>query len=73
MSFAYSILSRAVGDGLLAERKLNGDPTIIASDNHEELQRIISQGKRSEGILRQNGQIGFLKMAYERGGVPYDE
>ena len=73
MSWADAILARAVGDGLLAQKKLDGDTTIIASDNHEELQRIISQGRRAEGTLRQIGKLDYLKMAYRRGGVTYVE
>jgi hypothetical protein len=73
MSFAYSILCRAVSDGLLAQKKLEGDTTIMASDNHEGLQRIVSQGKEAEGVLRQNNQTHFLKQAYARGEVPFAE
>ena len=46
MTWSDAVLARAEGDGLLVQRKLNGDPAIVASDNHEEPQRIISQGKR---------------------------
>ena len=75
MSYDLMILGIAVADGLLAQRKLDGDPDIIATDEPRELQAIVSQGKRAEAILRQNGDKGrmFLKQAYERGGVEYVE
>jgi hypothetical protein len=75
MSYGLMILGIAVSDGLLAQRKLDGDPDIIATDEPRELQAIISQGKRAEAILRRNGDKGrmFLKQAYERGGVEYVE
>jgi hypothetical protein len=73
MSYDLMILGVAVGDGLLAQRKLDGDTSIIAPDAHDHLQAIVSQGKSAEGILRQAGDKGrhFLKQAYERGGVAY--
>ena len=73
MSWADSIATGAVQDGLLAQRKLDGDPDIIATDDHEELLRIGSQGKRMEGLLRELGKLDWLKMAYERARVPYVE
>ena len=75
MSYDLMILGIAVADGLLAQRKMDGDPHIIATDEPRELQAIVSQGKRAEAILRQNGDKGrmFLKQAYERGGVEYVE
>jgi hypothetical protein len=75
MTYDLMILGRAVGDGLLAQRKLDGDTTVIAPEDHDQLQAIVSQGKGAEGILRQAGDKGrhFLKMAYERGRVPYVE
>ncbi len=71
MTWADAVASRAVQDGLLAERKLRGDPDIIATDDREELQRIISQGKRCEGTLRKHGKEDWIKMAYARAGVKY--
>lgn len=73
MSYDLMILGRAVGDGLLAQRRLDGDTTVIAPEDHGQLQAIISQGKSAEGILRQAGEKGlrFLKRAYERAEVPY--
>jgi hypothetical protein len=73
MTWSDAVLAVSVVDGLLAQRKLDGDSTIIANDDREELQRIISQGKRPEGILRQNGQTLFLKQAYARAEVAYVE
>ncbi|MBM4463859.1 MAG: hypothetical protein FJ012_11155 [Chloroflexi bacterium] len=75
MSYALAMLGIAVSDGLMAQRKLDGDPDIIATDDPRELQAIVSQGKRAETILRQNGDKGrgFLRQAYKRGGVEYVE
>lgn len=73
MTWADAIASRAVQDGLLAQRKLDGDQTIVATDDHDELQRIVSQGKRCEGTLRRQGKLDWLRMAYERARVKYLE
>ena len=73
MTWSDAVIAISVGDGLLAQRKLDGDTTITATDDREELQRIVSQGKASEGILRQIGKLGFLKRAYQRGGIPCPE
>ena len=75
MSYDLMILGIAVADGLLAQRKLDGDTSIIAPDDPAHLQAIVSQGKRAEGILRRSGEkaMGFLKQAYERDEVEYVE
>jgi len=73
MTWADFIAARTVQDGLLAQRKLDGDPDIIAPDDHDELQHIVSQGKRMEGVLRMLGKHAWLKKAYERAEVPYAE
>jgi hypothetical protein len=62
-----------VKDGLLAQRKLDGDKDVLATDDHEELQRLVSQGKRSEGLLRQLKKIDWLKRAYQKAEVPFVE
>jgi len=72
MTWSEALLARAVQEGLYAQRKLNGDPSILGPDDHNELQLIISQGKRAEGTLRQIGKLDYLRMAYEKGGVTYD-
>ncbi len=73
MTWADAVASGAVQDGLLAQRKLDGDPDIIATDDHDELRRIVSQGKRCEGILRKQGKDDWIKIAYERAGEKYIE
>ncbi len=73
MTYADSIACRAIKDGLLAERKLHGDPDVIATSDHEELQHLISQGKRMEELMRDLGKTDWIKAAYERAGVSYVE
>jgi hypothetical protein len=68
MTFTEAMLGIAVTDGLLAMRKLNGDKTIIAPEDPQVLQAIISQGKRAEGILRRNGGEAYIRDAYRRAG-----
>ncbi len=69
MTWADAIASIAVQDGLLAQRKLDGDPDIIATDDHDELQYIVSRGKHMEGVLRRQGKQNWIRMAYERATV----
>jgi hypothetical protein len=71
MSFGEAMLGIAVTDGLLAMRKLDGDQTIIAPDDPQVLQAIISQGKFAEGVLRRNGVEAYIRGAYERAGLAY--
>ncbi len=75
MSWSDAVLGMAVTDGLLAQRKLDGDTTIIAPDDPQTLQAIVSQGKRSEGILRRHGGEAYIRGAYRRAGqeCPYQE
>lgn len=68
MSFAEAMLGIAVSDGLLAQRKVDGDKTIYAPDDPRVLQAIISQGKFAEGVLRRNGGEGYIEAAYRRAG-----
>ena len=71
MSWSDAVASMAVIDGLLAQRKVDGDKTIYAPDDPQVLQAIISQGKRSEGILRRNGGETYIESAYRSAGVTY--
>jgi len=73
LSWADSLATRAVIDGLLAQRKVDGDMTIIAPGDPQVLQAIISQGKRVEGTLRAVGREDYLKRAYEKAEVQYVE
>jgi len=71
MTFADALASIAVQDGLLAQRKLDGDPDIIATDDHDELQYLVSRGKRMESLLLRQGKQNWIRMAYERAKVVY--
>ena len=71
MSWSDAVASMAVIDGLLAQRKVDGDKTIYAPDDPQVLQAIISQGKRAEGILRRNGGEAYIESAYRSAGVTY--
>jgi hypothetical protein len=71
MSFAEAMLGIAITDGLLAQRKLDGDKTIYAPDDPQVLQAIISQGKLAEGILRCNDGEAYIESAYRSAGVTY--
>jgi hypothetical protein len=68
MSFAEAMLGIAVSDGLLAQKKLDGDTTIYAPDDPQVLQAIISQGKAAEGVLRRNDGEAYIRDAYRRAG-----
>ena len=65
-------LTRAVIDGLLAQRKMDGDPEVIASDDYKVLDAIIAQGKRAEASLRRLGMEEQIQGAYKAGGVKYE-
>jgi hypothetical protein len=65
-------LTRAVIDGLLAQRKMDGDPEVIAPDDWQTLDWIIRQGKRAEASLRRLGLEEQIKCAYKAGGVKYE-
>ncbi len=71
MSWSDALLSIALIDGLLAQRKLDGDTTIYAPDDPQVLQAIISQGKYAEGILRRNGGEEQIRDAYRTAGQEY--
>ena len=71
VSFAEAMLGIAVSDGLLAQRKVDGDKTIYAPDDPRVLQAIISQGKLAEGTLRRNGGEAYIESAYRRAGATY--
>lgn len=70
MSYSDALLSRAITDGLLAQRKLDGE-VIYGPSDPDELQAIVSQGKRAEARLRRDGLEPYIKGAYERAHVKY--
>lgn len=71
--YGKGALLRAIIDGLYAQRKLNGDPDIIAKDDPEFLQAVIAQGKRAEEMCRREGWTATIAHAHTQGGVPLKE
>ncbi len=70
MSYSDALLARAVTDGLLAQRKLDGE-LIYGPTDHDELQSLVSQGRGAEARLRRDGLESYIKGAYERAHVKY--
>ncbi|MBM4463861.1 MAG: hypothetical protein FJ012_11165 [Chloroflexi bacterium] len=66
------MLTRAVIDGLLAQRKMDGDSDVFAPDDWRHLDAIIQQGKRAEARLRELGYEKQIEGAYKSGGVKYE-
>ena len=56
-------LYRAIADGLIARRKLNGDPTAHGPDDPAVLQAIVDQGRRAEERCRQLGKLRTIERA----------
>ena len=50
-------------DGILAQRKLNSDPDVIATDDRDTLEAIVSQGKRIEASCRKKGLEHLIEQA----------
>ena len=55
-----AVLYRNVVEGLYAERKLQGDPDIIAKDDPDFLNKVIKQGKRSAELLIAKGRADLV-------------
>ena len=68
--YGKGALSRAIIDGLFAQRQLNGDPDIIAKDDPEFLQAVVAQGKRAEDRCRREGYTATIADAYAHAEVP---
>jgi len=68
--YGKGALNRAIIDGLYAQRKLDGDPDIIANDDPEFLQAVIAQGKRAEERCRREGWTATIADAYASARVP---
>ena len=64
------ILLRAMIDGIVAQRKLDGDSSIIATNDIDALKRIVSQGKRIEASCRQKGLGDLIEQAQKEGARP---
>lgn len=60
---------RAMVDGLYAQRKLQGDTDIIATDDTDTLKRIVAQGKKFEAACKRDDLNDLVKKAYEKAGV----
>lgn len=61
-----ALLTKNMIEGIYAQRKLNGDPDIIAKDDPEFLKFVIRQGNRSEERLLQMGKEWLVEKAKER-------
>ena len=68
--YGKGALLRAMIDGLFAQRKLKGDPDIIASDDPDVLRSIVAQGKRAEESCRREGYSRTIEHAYAHAEVP---
>ena len=74
--FALSRLSIVVTDGLLAQRKLNGDREVDAPYSRGQLRSMVQEGKEAENMLRAkpNGEgMPHLQGAYRRAGVKMEQ
>jgi len=60
----------AMIDGILAQRKLNGDPDVIATDDRDTLEATISQGKRIEAFCKHRGLDHLVTQVQEEGAKP---
>jgi len=64
---------RAIVDGLLAQKKIDGDISIIAKDDPEFLKAVVSQGKSAEAQCREEGWHKTIERAYNMARVPLKE
>ena len=71
--YGKGALNRAIVDGLFAQRKLDGDPDIIAKDDPEFLRAVVAQGKRAEEVCRREGWTATIAHAYAHAGVPLEK
>jgi len=56
-----AVLRRNVIEGIYAQRKLAGDPNIIAKDDPEFLEFVVRQGKTAEERLLELGEEALLE------------
>jgi len=71
LTWSQAQLAGCITEGLYAQRKLQGDASVYGPENHDVLQAIVSQGKKAEATLRQEGSIAYIRHAYERAGEAY--
>ena len=58
-----AVLYRNVIEGIYAERKLNGDPDILADDDPKFLKAVIRQGKNAARLLAERGRQDLVEEA----------
>ncbi len=68
MSFVKGFYCRAIADGILATRKLNGDPDVIAPNDPEKLKAIVKQGESAEKTCKEAGWLSTISYGHELGG-----
>jgi hypothetical protein len=66
-------LYRAMIDGYMAQRKLRGDPDVIAPYNKATLRAIVRQGNQAEETCRERGYLDLISRAKIMGGVADEE
>ena len=59
-------LFRAIVDGIIAQRILNGEPGNYGPEDPEQLRAIVAQGKRVEERCRDAGRSDIIRRANER-------
>ena len=65
---AIANLNRQVTDGILAQRKLDGDEDVIwAPDDPDELRQLVQLGKEAETSLKELGYNNALNSVRVRG------
>lgn len=73
MAYKTGILAKDIKEGLYAQRKLDGDPAIISTDNPDILKAIVAQGKRAEAICRREGMEWLIEKAYKKAGAAHGQ
>jgi len=63
----YAAYVRAIADGIMAQRKLDGDRDVFAPDDPETLNSIVRQGKRAEERCIKEGWLNTLERGRKLG------
>jgi hypothetical protein len=58
-------LFRAIVDGIIAQRILDGEPGNYGPEDPEKLRAIVAQGKRIEERCRNEGRLDIIERANE--------
>lgn len=61
------VLYRAMVDGIMAKRKLNGDLHAYGPDDPTILKALVAQGERAEATLREEGKLKTIEKAMAAG------